>query len=162
MKIANLLDDISRLYTKSEDRGQSLKLLLEEIQYAHASLSADRLGYLHIDIENFRENPKLREPVLSFLDKIKALVNYYLSDVNQKIGTSTPMSTTDEEYQLYEDLYFAFGRMLSQYSKSDSPDSESETNLDVSIFLVLSGLSRKAVYPKRILELKHRKPDTID
>lgn len=151
MKTSNLLQEISHLYATPEAKAQSLLILLEEIQYSAASLSGDKLAYYFIDINHFHNNKQNINPEYAKLfQNLANLVEYYLFKLQDASDPNLFSTVKVEELALYETIYHQFGKAIitskNPYSKEIASD------MDIRIFLVLSGVSRKTVYPARIAE----------
>lgn len=158
MNTSHLLEEITRRYVPTAERGSALSSLLSNLQYAHASLSFDKLGYLHLDAKAHIDKKNRHGADGALLKDILNLIDYYLAQVQ----ANNPLTTTlkenelirdvpdDEELALYDNIYHSFGRFLMQSAGVDC--SAEPTPINIRIFLVLSGLSRKAIYPEKILK----------
>jgi hypothetical protein len=162
MNTTAILQEMTRLYVSPIERAKALSGLLSEIKYSHASLSSDKLAYFFIDIrrcEAGRDTPLK----VKLLESIAALVEYYLNDLKNANWVSSP--TRDEELIIsypteaelikYEDIYHSFGELVMNITKEEDSNS---TPMDIRIFLVLCGISRKLVYPEVIMEIYNSIP----
>lgn len=163
MNITALLQDITRLYTPPADKAKALAELLGEIKYSHASLSSDRLAYFFINIRKY-EADRDTSLKIKFLESLIRLVEYYLEDLKSPNGANSPIRDgelmigypTEGELDKYEDIYHSFGELLMNVSKKES--NNNGTLMDIRIFLVLCGVSRKLIYPEVILEFYNAVP----
>jgi hypothetical protein len=162
MNTTSALQEITRLYASPTERAKALSELLSEIKYYHASLSSDKLAYFFIDIRRYeagRDTPLK----VKFLESLVSLVEYYLEDLKSPNGVNSPIRDgeiimgypTEAELMKYEDIYHSFGELVINISKTEGSNS---TPMDIRIFLVLCGVSRKLVYPEVIMELYNSIP----
>jgi hypothetical protein len=144
MNTSQLLSEITRLYVSPSERGSALADLLKNIQESYVSLSTNKLESCRLILTNRIEDKNLPISEDNLISDILNLIGYYISE-------SQPHSDTPAtEAALYENIYYSFGKFLMH---SVGRQSQSEPTLtDIRIFLVLSGLSRKAIYPEHILK----------
>ena len=144
MNTSQLLSEITRLYVSPSERGSALAALLKNIQESYVSLSTNKLESCRLILTNRIENKNLPISEGNLLRDILNLIDYYISD--SQSHSDIPAT----EAALYENIYYSLGKFLMH---SVGRQSQSEPTLtDIRIFLVLSGLSRKAIYPEHILK----------
>lgn len=148
MNTSQLLSEITRLYVSPSERGSALATLLKNIQDFNLSRCQDKLESCRSTIGSLIQNSNLLNPEKELLANILNLAEYYLD--NSQAASAIP---TQQELPLYENIYHSFGKFL-MYSTGRQYLTE-PTPTDIRIFLVLSGLSRKAIYPEHILKF-HR------